>query len=116
MKSNAFNTLMRGLQEARDHAQGKHVPGLRVHHIGVNRNSIATLRIREGMTQAQFAQLLGTSLGTVRKWESGERSPSGAAARLIQLLEAKPKLVTKTLGVLPVAAKRLPRGSLAAAE
>jgi putative transcriptional regulator len=116
MKSNAFNKLMQGLQEARDHAQGKHVPGLRVHHIEVNRNSIATLRIREGMTQAQFAQLLGTSLGTVRKWESGERSPSGAAARLIQLLEAKPKLVTKTLGVLPVAAKRLPRGSLAAAE
>jgi len=116
MKSKAFGKLVQGLQEASAHARGEKVPGMRVHRVKVKRNEVAELRLREALTQAQFAELLGTSLGTVRKWESGERAPSGAAARLIQLLEAKPKLVTKTLGVVPTAAKRQPRSSLVAAE
>jgi putative transcriptional regulator len=116
MKRTAFQKIAEGLEEARAHFAGKKVPGLRVHKVKVDRSAIAALRLREGLTQAQFAELLGTSLGTIRKWESGERSPSGAAARLIRLLEAKPKVVTDTLGIEPRAAKRQPRSPLAAAE
>ena len=116
MTSKAFSKILQGLQEARLHAQGEQVEGLRASVLEVQRNEIAELRLREALTQAQFAELLGTSLGTVRKWESGERSPSGAAARLLQLLEAEPKLVTKTLGVVPTAAKRQPRSGLVAAQ
>ena len=114
MSSKAFEKILKGLNEARDYAQGKTVPGLRVRH--VKANEIASLRLREGLTQAQFADMLGTSLGTVRKWESGERSPSGAAARLVELLEANPKIVKKTLGFKPVASKRGARSGMAAAE
>jgi putative transcriptional regulator len=116
MKSAAFKKLLQGMEEARSFARGEPVPGLKVHKVKVERNDIATLRMRENLTQSQFAELLGTSLGTVRKWESGERAPSGAAARLVQLFEAKPKLVTQTLGIKPTAAKRQPRSSLVAAE
>jgi DNA-binding transcriptional regulator YiaG len=42
------------------------------------------------LTQAQFAEMLGASLDTVRKWEIGERSPSGAAATLIRVLGYDP--------------------------
>jgi putative transcriptional regulator len=96
MTTKAFDKIMRGLNEARDFAsRGSNA---RQRKVKVSRNDVAALRLREGLTQAQFADLLGTSLGTVRKWESGERAPSGAAARLLELLEASPKLVTKTLG------------------
>ncbi len=114
MSSKAFEKILKGLNEARSYAQGARVAGLKVHH--VKPNEIAALRLREGLTQAQFADLLGTSLGTIRKWESGERSPSGAAARLVELLEANPKIVTKTLGFKAAPAKRQPRSRLVAVE
>ncbi len=115
MKAKNFQKLVDSINQARAYARGEHVPGLRVHKVLVKRNDVAALRLREGLTQAQFSELLGTSLGTVRKWESGERAPSGAAARLIQLLAAKPKIVTQTLGIKPTAAKRQPKSGLVAA-
>ncbi|MFN0192552.1 MAG: helix-turn-helix domain-containing protein [Aestuariivirga sp.] len=114
--SKAFEKIMRGLEDARAYAQGKPKAGTKVYKVKVDRTDVAALRMRQKLTQAQFAELLGTSLGTIRKWESGERSPSGAAARLIRLLEAKPKVVTDTLGIKPRAAKRQPRSPLVAAE
>ncbi len=116
MKAKDFDGLVESLNQARAYARGEHVPGLRVHRVEVKRNEIAGLRLREGLTQVQFAELLGTSLGTLRKWESGERTPSGAAARLVTLFAAKPKLVTQTLGIKPAAAKRRARSGLVAAE
>jgi putative transcriptional regulator len=42
-------------------------------------------------SQAVFASLLNVSVSTVQKWESptAEKHPSGAAAKLLQLIEAK---------------------------
>ncbi len=114
MTAKSFGKIMQGLQEARAYAQGKEAAGTRVHT--VKPSAIANLRLREGLTQAQFAELLGTSLGTIRKWERGERSPSGAAARLVQLLEVNPKIVTRTLGIQPRKAARQPKSGLIAAE
>jgi putative transcriptional regulator len=112
----AFEKIAQGLNDARSHAHGTQVKGMRAHKINVQRTEIAGLRMREGLTQTQFAELLGTSLGTLRKWESGERTPSGAAARLMTLFAAKPKLVTQTLGIRPTTAKRRARSGLAAGE
>lgn len=43
------------------------------------------------MSQAVFASLLNVSLSTVQKWESpvANKRPSGASARLLQLVESK---------------------------
>lgn len=43
------------------------------------------------MSQAVFAAFLNVSVSTVQKWESpvADRHPSGAAAKLLQLVEAK---------------------------
>ena len=50
-------------------------------------------RIREHnkASQAVFAAYLNTSVSTVQKWESpaANKHPSGAAAKLLQLLEKK---------------------------
>ena len=42
-------------------------------------------------SQAAFASLLNVSVSTVQKWESptAEKRPSGAAAKLLQLVEKK---------------------------
>ncbi len=71
MKAKDFEGLVKSLHQASAYARGEHVPGLRVHRVEVKRNEIASLRLREGLTQVQFAELLGTSLGILRNWESG---------------------------------------------
>ena len=108
----AFDKILKGLNEARAHAQGGKVRGLKIHKRHVHSTEVAAVRLNVGLTQAQFAELLGASIGTVRKWESGERSPSGAADRLLRLLAARPKIVTDTLGIKPDAPKRVPRSQL----
>ena len=107
--SKAFEKIMKGLGEAREHARGKAVNGLRVHERRIGNGEVAAVRLKAGLTQPEFANLLGASVGTVRKWESGERSPSGAASRLLRLLDAKPKIVTEVLGIRAGAPKRAPR-------
>jgi transcriptional regulator with XRE-family HTH domain len=44
-----------------------------------------------------FAQLLNVPPVTVRKWESGERNPSGAALRLLEIMRSRPEAL---LGVV----------------
>ena len=50
---------------------------------------IRALRDRHRLSQAVFAAFLNTSLSTVRKWEIGEKRPSGPSLKLLDLLERK---------------------------
>jgi putative transcriptional regulator len=54
----------------------------------VNVPSVATIRERTGLSQGQFAALLGVSVRTLQEWEQGRRAPSGAARTLL-LVAAK---------------------------
>lgn len=56
-------------------------------------NSIASLRASVGMSQQEFANRLGASVSTLRKWERGERKPSGAAAKLLVLADRNPDII-----------------------
>ena len=57
------------------------------------KNKVAKLRQSLNMGQEEFAALLGASTSTLKKWESGERTPSGAAAKLLEVLERNPAAV-----------------------
>jgi len=48
-------------------------------------------RIRETsqVSQAVFAALLNTSVSTVRKWEIGQKRPSGTALKLLHLVRER---------------------------
>lgn len=50
---------------------------------------IRALRSRLKLSQAVLASLLNTSASTVRKWEIGEKSPSGPSLKLLNLLDRK---------------------------
>ncbi len=52
---------------------------------------IAATREGMGLSQAQFARLLGVSVRTLQEWEQGRRAPSGAARTLILIANRNPK-------------------------
>lgn len=54
---------------------------------------VAQTRYKVGLSQSKFAQRLGISVSTLKSWEQGQRKPSGAALKLIQLLDRYPNLV-----------------------
>ena len=56
-----------------------------------NLPSIASTREGMGLSQAQFARLLGVSVRTLQEWEQGRRAPSGAARTLILIAGRNPK-------------------------
>ena len=50
---------------------------------------IRALRDHLQLSQSVLAAVLNTSLSTVRKWEIGEKHPSGPSLKLLNLLERK---------------------------
>jgi putative transcriptional regulator len=54
-------------------------------------SSTLEARRRTGLSQAQFARLLGVSVRTLQEWEQGRRVPSGAAKTLLKVALARPE-------------------------
>ena len=54
-------------------------------------------RLKLGLSQADFAAMLGVSVRTLQDWEQGRREPSGAAKALLKVAVAAPKTVRKVL-------------------
>lgn len=50
---------------------------------------IRALRANLQLSQSVLAAVLNTSLSTVRKWEIGEKHPSGPSLKLLNLLDRK---------------------------
>lgn len=50
---------------------------------------IKRLRLKGKTSQPVFAAYLNTSVFTVRKWEIGDRKPSGPALKLLNIVERK---------------------------
>ena len=55
----------------------------------------AEARQRMGISQHDFALLLGVSIRTLQDWEQGRREPTGAARTLIRVAEQHPRVLRK---------------------
>jgi len=53
---------------------------------GWDAESIAGLRARLGLTQAEMADALGVRQQTVSEWETGRYRPRGASTRVLRFL------------------------------
>ncbi len=57
----------------------------------------ATIRLRLGLTQADFAKTIGVPLATLRNWEQGRTAPDPAARALLRVLEREPEAALRAL-------------------
>ena len=93
-----YNSNMTGLTEAIEDANGKEKKLSRrvVTVIPVKQyEAIEVQKIRKttGMSQKAFASYMGVSDKTVEAWEAGTNHPSGAASRLLTMMEMNHNLV-----------------------
>ncbi len=89
--------LIQAMSDALAHAQGKDVPGAKVHVIDVGAVDAKAIRKKLDLTQDQMAAVLGTSPSGYKKWEQGKRQPSGAARTLLRIMEKEPEAVLRAL-------------------
>jgi len=61
--------------------------------VGNKKNEVARVRARLGLSQSQFAALLGITADTLKNWEQGRRRPTGAAKVLLRVASRHPKIV-----------------------
>lgn len=54
-------------------------------------------RARSGLSQSQFAELMGVSKRTLQDWEQGRRKPAGAAKALLRIVAKRPDVVRECL-------------------
>jgi putative transcriptional regulator len=60
-------------------------------------------RKQTGLSQSQFAALMGVSVRTLQGWEQGRKKPSGAARTLLAIASTNPQAMLAVVGqALPV--------------
>ncbi len=65
--------------------------------IPAKRASVAAARAGTGLSQSEFAALLGVSPRTLQDWEAGRREPSGAAQTLLKIAAKHPRIVREAV-------------------
>lgn len=95
-KPTLADDIRASLEEAVRWARGEKVDVI-VHHIVPSDTDARLARHKLGLSQREFAAVIGTGVGTVRKWELGTRRPSGAARTLIEVIKREPKAVARAL-------------------
>lgn len=131
-KRNMFEELKQGLQEMKEHREGKitlkttevEMPK----PIKMSKTKIAAIRKQYNYSQAVFARMLATNVGTLRNWEQGRSEPNAQAKLLLKMVEtdeavlqrmmelAAGKVVGRAPAKKKAAAKKRPAKKKAAAK
>ena len=90
----AFTEISAGLKDATAYAKGEK-SGV-VEHTSDTLN-VKAIREKTGMSQQRFCATFGISLGTLRHWEQGRRTPRGAARVLLKVVEQNPQAVIEAV-------------------
>ena len=98
--SNVYESIMTGLAEAVEDAKAseKKLQRRVVTIIPVKEYSaeeVKEIRHSTGFSQKLFASYMGVSDKTVEAWEAGINHPSGAASRILSMIEMNSNIITE---------------------
>lgn len=98
--SSVYESIMAGLTEAVEDAKAekKTLQRRTVTIVPIKdykASEVQDIRKRTGMSQKTFASYMGVSPKTVEAWEAGTNHPSGAASRILSMMEMDVDLTKK---------------------
>jgi putative transcriptional regulator len=97
--SSVYDSIMNGLREAVEDARSE-TYSLKRRVVTVSpvkkycADEIKSIRQETGLSQKLFAGYIGVSPKTVEAWEAGTNRPSGAASRILNMMEMDANLTT----------------------
>ncbi|HTW69237.1 MAG TPA: helix-turn-helix domain-containing protein [Acetobacteraceae bacterium] len=87
-------------------AEGANIPALAADLLAMNVHTyrrrqldpclISEVRTRHGMSQREFAEVLGLDVDTLQNWEQGRNRPDPAALSLMMVFDKSPELIQET--------------------
>ena len=111
MKENkVYNSIKTGLGEAIEDAKSEK-PLMKRNKVIIepvkvySATDVKRIRNSTGMSQKTFASYVGVSDKTVEAWEAGKNHPSGAASRILSMMEMDKDLVARFPFVTNASAK-----------
>lgn len=94
MNKKAFEELMSSVREGGAILRGEKKPA-RV--FTFSPPNVKAIRKKMGLSQSQFAALIGVNIRTLQNWEQGRRTPHGPALALLKVAKLEPESVFKAL-------------------
>jgi putative transcriptional regulator len=94
MDKELFEQLTQSMKEAIAIAKGEMKPS-RV--FTVEAPDVRAVREKTGLSQSEFAQMIGVKVKTLQNWEQHRRRPTGAAAALLTIFDRAPDVAIKAL-------------------
>ena len=94
MKDELFQQLVASLKEGGAILRGEAKPARTT---ALHWPDAKAVREKLGLSQVQFAALIGISPRTLQNWEQGHRRPEGTARALLRVAESHPQAVLEAL-------------------
>ncbi|HDK6237218.1 TPA: helix-turn-helix domain-containing protein [Klebsiella variicola] len=82
-----FDELKASLEEAVEIKDGNKTPARATRYEVAD---VKAIRTQLNVSQAEMAKALGTSVDTIKSWESRRRNPTGLAAKVLAVIQANP--------------------------
>ena len=94
MKANLFDELLESVREGGAILRGEREAS---RSFSLEEPEVGAIRKGYGLSQDQFASLLGISVRTLQNWEQGRRKPHGPAKVLLRVAARHPEAVLDTV-------------------
>lgn len=89
MDKKAFDELITSIRDMGRNMRGAKVAGART--TKVREPDVRAIRRKTGLSQSQFATLIGVNLRTLQNWEQRRSRPTGPARALLRIVDKNPE-------------------------
>ena len=89
MNDNQFEELLSSVRDMGRHMRGEKVEGVSLREFP--EPDVKAIRERTGLSQTNFAHLIGVKPKTLQNWEQHRGRPTGPARALLKIVEVNPQ-------------------------